>query len=71
MGVVDSVYGEVAVAKIAHIHASASHLPETYIDEQLLTESSLTVALSGIISEDSLISQKLKSLGKRLTEEGV
>jgi len=71
VGVVDSVYGEVAVAKIAHIHASASHLPETYIDEQLLTESSLTVALSGIISEDSLISQKLKSLGKRLTEEGV
>ena len=63
---VNSAYGAIAVAKIAHFHIGLQHLSESEIDA-ILTEHTLTCALGGILGEEGYITEKLKKFGRRIT----
>jgi hypothetical protein len=64
--VVEDVYGQVAVAKIAHSEEMRGLVDRAVIDEQMRSPDALTMALLGLMAEDCLIRQKLsKALGKR------
>lgn len=62
--VVHQVFGEVATCKIAHSQKLASELPEEEIDKYYRSEQALTVALMGLIAEESVISSRLIKLGR-------
>jgi hypothetical protein len=63
--VIEEVYGQVAVAKVAHSEEMRGLVDRAVIDEQLRSPAALTMALLGLMSEDCLIRQKLSRLGKR------
>ena len=64
--VIEEVYGQVAVAKIAHSEEMRGLVDRAVIDEQLRSPHALTLALLGLMAEDCLIRQKLsKAIGKR------
>ncbi|MDI3469910.1 MAG: hypothetical protein OJF62_001973 [Pseudolabrys sp.] len=65
--IVQDTYGEVAVCKIAHSQKLAKHVPEEDLDEQYRSEAALTVALMGLLAEESLIAQRLGKLGRKKT----
>jgi Histidine kinase-, DNA gyrase B-, and HSP90-like ATPase len=68
--VVEDVYGQVAVAKIAHSEGMCGLVDREVIDKQLRSPEALTMALLGLISEDCLIRQRLsKAIGKRRRAE--
>jgi hypothetical protein len=59
------VYGQVAVAKVAHSEEMRGLVDRAVIDE-MRSPKALTMALLGLMAEDCLIRQKLsKVLGKR------
>jgi hypothetical protein len=62
---VKNTYGEVAVCKIAHSQKLAKHVPEEDLDATYRSEAALTVALMGLLAEESLIAQRLGRLGRR------
>jgi hypothetical protein len=62
--VVEEVYGQVAVAKIAHSEEMRGLVDRAVIDE-MRSPNALTMALLGLMAEDCLIRQKLSVLGKR------
>jgi Histidine kinase-, DNA gyrase B-, and HSP90-like ATPase len=64
---VKNTYGEVAVCKIAHSQKLAKHVPEEDLDETYRSEAALTVALMGLLAEESLIAQRLGKLGRKKT----
>lgn len=65
--VVEEVYGEVMVARIAHSEALVSHplWGRTRVDRDLRSGTALTMALLGLLSEDQIIAQRLTGLGVR------
>jgi hypothetical protein len=63
--IVMEVYGEVAVAKVAHSQKLAAKIPEQDLDNEYRNEAALTVALMGLLAEDTLIAQRLGKLGRK------
>ena len=62
------VFGEVASCKIAHSQKLTKEITEQEIDRDYRNEQSLTLALMGLIAEESLIGQRLGRLGLRRTD---
>ncbi len=65
--VIEAVYGEGMVARIAHSEAfvSQSSWGRTRVELELRSPSALTMAVLGLVNEDSLISSRLAGLGVR------
>ena len=60
------VYGEVAVAKIAHSQKlMINKVSEQELDKEYRSEKALTVALMGLLAEEMLIGVRLGKLGKK------
>jgi len=53
------VYGELAVAKIAHSQHLRGIIPSQVIDEKLRSEEALTMALLGLIAEEAVLAPRL------------
>lgn len=68
--IVIAVFGEVAVAKVAHAQALTFEMSEQEVDANYRTEEALTLALMGLIAEESLISQRLGKLGRKTKAAG-
>jgi hypothetical protein len=66
--IVCRVFGEVAACKIAHSQKLTRLITEEEINRDYRNEQALTLALMGLIAEESLIGQRLSSLGIRRTE---
>lgn len=67
-GVIEEVYGEVMVARLAHSESLASHPAwgRAKVDRDLRSSTALTMAVLGLLSEDHVISARLAVLlGKR------
>ena len=60
-------FGEVAACKIAHSQKLMKEITEQEIDRDYRNEQALTLALMGLIAEESLIGQCLARLGLRRT----
>jgi hypothetical protein len=65
--IVKTTYGEVAVCKIAHSQKLAKYVPEQDLDDIYRTDAALTIALMGLLAEESLIAQRLGRLGRKKT----
>jgi hypothetical protein len=65
--IVRTTYGEVAVCKIAHSQKLAKHVNDQDLDETYRSEAALTIALMGLLAEESLIAQRLGKLGRKKT----
>ena len=64
--IVRATYGEVAICKIAHTQKLAKHVNEQDLDETYRSEPALTIALMGLLAEESLIrSGSVGSAAKR------
>ena len=63
--IIHQVFGEVAVAKIAHSRKLIKGMSEEEIDRTYRSEQALTLALMGLMAEESLIAQRLTKLGRR------
>lgn len=63
---VQNVYGEIAVAKVAHSEHLRGLLPRHIIDEKLRSDESLTMALLGLIAEEAVIAPRMGQFGKRI-----
>jgi hypothetical protein len=64
--IVKAVYGEVAVAKIAHSEKLAARgVSEEELDKEYRSDSALTISLMGLMAEESLIAQRLGRLGRK------
>jgi hypothetical protein len=61
------VYGEVAVTKVAHAQKLTREVPEEEVDRLYRSEEALTVALMGLLAEESLIAVRLGRLGRKKT----
>lgn len=70
---VHRVYGEVAVAKVAHSEHLRSLMPDSdVVDEKLRSEEALTMALLGLVAEESMIATRIGGkMGKRKRPVGV
>ncbi len=62
---VRQVFGEVAACKIAHSQKLARNVPEEELDRDYRSEQALTVALMGLMAEETLIAQRLGKLGRK------
>jgi hypothetical protein len=58
---VRQVFGEVAACKVAHAQKLARQVAREELDRDYRSERALTVALMGLMAEDSLIAQRLSS----------
>jgi hypothetical protein len=56
---IHQVYGEVAVAKVAHSEHLKGIVPSQVIEEELRSPGALTIALLGLIAEEALIAPRL------------
>jgi hypothetical protein len=63
--IVRGTFGEVAACKIAHSQKMAKDVAEEELDSLYRNEYALTIALMGLIAEESLISPRLGKLGKK------
>lgn len=61
------VYGEIAVAKIAHSQKLSARISEQELDADYRSEKALTIALMGLLAEDTVISQRLGKFGRKKT----
>jgi hypothetical protein len=60
-----AVYGEIAVAKLAHSEQLKSLVPSHEVENDLRSDAALTMSLLGLISEDAVISTRIGGkLGK-------
>jgi hypothetical protein len=64
---VRKVFGEVAACKVAHSQKLTREIAEEELDRSYRSEAALTVALMGLISEESLIAQRLGRYGRKRT----
>lgn len=64
-GTVRSVFGEIAACKIAHSQKLAKKVPAEELDRDYRSEQALTIALMGLIAEESVIAQRLAKLGRK------
>jgi hypothetical protein len=61
-----AVYGEIAVAKVAHSEHLKGILPAHMVDHDLRSNAALTMALLGLIAEEAVIAPRLGGkYGKR------
>jgi hypothetical protein len=61
-----AVYGEVAVAKVAHSEKLRALFPGDIVERELRSDYALTMSLLGLLSEEALISQRLAGkVGRR------
>lgn len=67
--IVRSVFGEVASCKVAHAQKLSSEISEEAIDADYRNEKALTIALMGLIAEESLISPRLGRLGRKKPQD--
>lgn len=61
---VKHVIGEIAACKIAHSAKLVSEVSEQDLDDEYRSEQALTIALMGLLAEETLIAQRLRGLGK-------
>lgn len=62
------VYGEIAVAKVAHSEHLKGHLPTQQIEDELRSPAALTMSLLGLMAEEAVIATRIGGkLGKRRT----
>ncbi len=59
------VFGEVGACKIAHSQKLAKNISEEELDRVYRNEQALTVALMGLMAEESVIAQRLGKLGRK------
>ena len=59
------VYGEIAACKIAHSQKLARSIPKEELDLHYRSEKALTVALMGLLAEDTIVAQRLGKLGRK------
>jgi hypothetical protein len=64
---IHQVFGEVATCKIAHSQKLARKVPTEQLDGEYRSEQALTIALMGLLAEESLIAQRLGKLGRKKT----
>jgi len=64
---VRQVFGEVAACKVAHSQKLAKNISEEELDRSYRSEQALTVALMGLMAEESVIAQRLGKLGRKKT----
>jgi hypothetical protein len=63
---IHSVFGEVAACKVAHSQKLiALQVPQELVDQEYRNENALTIALMGLMAEESLIAQRLGKLGRK------
>jgi hypothetical protein len=62
---VRKVFGELAVAKIAHSQKLARDVAEQDLNESYRSEAALTTGLMGLVAEDVLIAQRLRKYGAK------
>lgn len=62
---VRQVFGEIAACKIAHSQKLVRHVPEEELDTDYRSEEALTIALMGLMAEESVIAQRLGFLGRK------
>jgi hypothetical protein len=63
---IHQVFGEVAACKIAHSQKLVGlQMAQEVIDSEYRTENALTIALMGLMAEESLIAQRLGKLGRK------
>lgn len=63
--IVHEVFGEIAACKVAHAEKLRKMIPAEEIDENYRNEAALTIALMGLLAEESLIAQRLGRLGRK------
>jgi len=59
------VFGEIAVCKIAHSQKLAMKVAEEELDRDYRSEPALTLALMGLLAEESVIATRLGKFGKK------
>ncbi|HEY8021329.1 MAG TPA: ATP-binding protein [Thermoanaerobaculia bacterium] len=69
------VFGEIAACKVAHAQKLTREIPEEELDRDYRSEQALTVALMGLLAEETVIAQRLVRLGRKkpareMEEEG-
>jgi hypothetical protein len=62
---VQQVFGEVATCKVAHSQKLRQKVTEEQLDNDYRNEAALTIALMGLMAEESLIAQRLGKLGRK------
>jgi hypothetical protein len=62
---VRTVFGQIATCKVAHAQKLTAHMTEPEVDEQFRSEPALTIALMGLIAEETVIALHLGRLGKK------
>jgi hypothetical protein len=65
--IVRQTYGEIAICKIAHSQKLGKQVNEQDLDAIYRSEAALTIALMGLLAEESLIAQRLGKLGRKKT----
>lgn len=60
-------YGEIAVSKVAHSEHLRGVLPSAVIDEQLRSDTALTMSLLGLMAEEAVIAPRMGQFGRRHT----
>jgi hypothetical protein len=68
---VRQVFGEVAACKIAHSQKLVKKVTEEELNRDYRSEQALTVALMGLMAEESLIAQRLGKFGRKKLGGGV
>ena len=56
---IENIYGEIAVAKVAHSEHMKGIIPSTTIDDHLRSEEALTMSLLGLIAEEAVIAPRV------------
>lgn len=59
------VYGQAAVAKVAHSEQLKSVLPSKRVEDELRSEGALTMALLGLMGEEAVLGPKLRAKYRR------
>jgi hypothetical protein len=60
-----AVFGEVAVAKVAHSQKLRGQVSDEELRDDYRNEKALTIALMGLLAEESLIAQRLGKFGRK------
>jgi len=67
--IVRKTIGEIASCKVAHAQKLTAEISEEKLNQEYRNEAALTVALMGLMAEESLIARRLKQLGRKRTPE--
>jgi hypothetical protein len=59
------IFGEIAICKIAHSQKLTKKVTEEDLDRDYRSEPALTIALMGLLAEESVIAQRLGRFGKK------